>query len=413
MSSKPTVHDLPNLRHIQIFISALHSGSISLAASTMNLTQPAASQGISNLEKDLGATLLVRGGKRVTATEQGEIFAQRAERSIAYLRGGIRAALGHAGDDQKLTDQLLRNITATQIRTLIAIGRHGGFTVAAKSLNLAQPTVHRTAKSLEAACGFDVFRATYGRIGLTAPGHALVQGAKLARAELRQAREELTVLSGTGRRTFVLGSLPLARSQIVPGAILNMLERESELQVRVIEGRYAELLRGLREGDIDCLIGALRNPAPASDVYETALLEDDLIIVCSASHPLAGHSSVALEQTLDFPWIAPPISTPSGQYLFETLDIERRASTPVRVVASSFVLLRELLLSGDFLTVISKAQVKREIAEGSLHELPVPLQGQTRSIGLTMRSKWHPTASQDAFLGALKDAARKATDGAS
>jgi LysR family transcriptional regulator of gallate degradation len=407
LNSRPTVHDLPNLRHIQIFNTALHSGSISLAAGKMYLTQPAASQGISNLEKDLGAQLLVRGGKRVTATEHGEIFAQRAERAIAYLRGGIRAALGHAGRDQKMTDHLLRNITATQIRTLIAIGRHGGYTVAAKSLNLAQPTVHRTAKTLEAVCGFEVFRATYGRIELTAPGQALNQSVKLARAELRQAREELTLLSGKGRRTFVLGSLPLARSQIVPDAIMSMLQREKELQVRVIEGRYAELLRGLREGDIDCLIGALRNPPPASDVYETALFDDDLIIVCAASHPLTRQVSVALEQTLAYPWIAPPISTPSGQYLFETLDIERRASTPVRVVASSFLLLRELLLAGEFLTMISKAPVKKEIAEGSLHELPVPLEGQTRSIGLTMRNKWHPTASQYAFLGALKDAAQK------
>ncbi|WP_435140454.1 LysR family transcriptional regulator [Pseudopelagicola sp. nBUS_19] len=407
MSSKPTVRDLPNLRHIQIFNLALQSGSISLAADRMNLTQPAASQGISNLEKDMGAALLVRGGKSVTATEHGEIFAPRAARAITYLRGGIRTALGHAGQDQRLTDQLLRNITATQIRALIAIGRHGGFTVAAKSLALAQPTVHRTAKSLEAVCSFEVFRATYGRIELTASGHALNQSAKLARAELRQAREELALSTGKGRRTFVLGSLPLAQSQIIPEAITNMLQREKQLQVRVIEGRYAELLRGLREGDIDCLIGALRNPAPASDVSETALFDDDLVIVCAASHPLAQQASVALEQTLAYPWIAPPISTPSGQYLFETLDIERRASTPVRVVASSFVLLRELLLVGGFLTVISKAQVKKEIAEGFLHELPVPLEGQTRSIGFTMRNKWHPTTSQQAFLKALKDVAQK------
>jgi len=407
LSSKLTVHDLPNLRHIQIFNRIQQGGSISSAADKMNVTQPAASQGISNLEKDLAAPLLVRGGKRTTVTEQGEIFAQRSERAIAYLRGGIRAALDHANNDNKRTEQLLRNITATQIRTLIAVGRHGGYTAAAKSLELAQPTVHRTAKSLEAVCGFEIFRVTYGRIELTAPGHALHQNAKLARAELRQAREELAQFSGEGRRTFVLGSLPLARSQIVPDAIMNMLKREKELQVRVIEGRYAELLRGLREGDIDCLIGALRNPAPAHDVYETALFDDDLIIVCSTSHPLAQLKTVTLEQTLCYPWIAPPISTPSGQYLFQTLEIEKRTSTPVRVVASSFVLLRELLLSGDFLTVISKAQVKKEIVGGALSELPIPLKGQTRSIGLTRRSKWHPTASQHAFLAALENAAKR------
>lgn len=405
MAGKPIIHDLPNLRHMQIFELTLRSGSVSRAAEKMHLTQPAASQGISNLETDLGVPLLVRGGKRITATEQGEIFAPRVVRAIEYLRSGIRSALQQAGMDTKLTNQVQRNLTSAQIRALIAIGRHGSFTAAARSLKLAQPTIYRTAKSLEAVCGFDLFRASFGGMELTACGQALNQGAKLARTELRQAREELAQFSGISRRTFVLGSLPLARSQIVPEAIVSMLKREDELQVRVIEGRYAELLRGLREGDIDCLIGALRNPAPSDDVFETTLFDDSLVIVCSSTHPLAKNESVTMDDAKSFPWIAPPISTPAGQYLFETLNIEEMTETPVRVVASSFVLLKELLLSGDFLTVISSTQVQKELIDGQLATLPINLHGHVRNIGLTMRKKWHPTASQAAFLEVLKTTA--------
>lgn len=408
MKTSPIEHDLPNIRHMLLFCHALKSGSISLAADRMFLTQPAASQGIARLEVDLGAPLLIRGGKGITPTEQGEIFFARADRAIEFLKSGLKAALHHAGQDVKKVEQLHRNITAAQLRTLIAMGRHGSFTVAAKSLGLAQPTVHRTAKALEDTCGFTMFRSTVGGIELTAPGQVLNQSAKLARAELRQAREELTLFSGLGRRTFVLGSLPLARSQIVPDAILNMLDREKDLQVRVIEGRYAELLRALREGDIDCLIGALRNPAPADDVVEKRLFGDDLIVVASANHPLAKLETLTLEDTLEYPWIAPPISTPAGQYLFETLEIENKSATPVRVVASSFILLKELLMNGEFLTVISELQVSRELETGHLKALPINLEGQTRQIGLTIRKKWHPTASQQAFLEELGSASERA-----
>ena len=390
-----------------LFCHAFKSGSISLAADKMFLTQPAASQGIAKLERDLGAPLLVRSGKGITATEQGTIFVERAERAVQFLRSGIKSALHHAGEDAKRLDQLQRNVTSAQLRALISIGRHGSFTVAAKSMDLAQPTIHRTAKALEETCGFAIFRRTAGGIELTASGLVLNQSAKLARAEMRQAREELSLFDGLGRHSFVLGSLPLARSQIVPNAIVHMLEKEKELQVRVIEGRYAELLRGLREGYIDCLIGALRLPAPADDVVEDFLFRDDLIIVCSPEHPLALKSECDLQDTLTFPWIAPPVSTPAGQYLFETLDIENKAQTPVRVVASSFGLLKELLSSGDFLTVISQTQVRRELEARTLCALPIRLSGQSRSIGLTMRKKWYPTASQAEFLNALRKASAK------
>lgn len=395
-----------------IFCSARRNGSISDAAAKMYLTQPAASQGIAKLERDLGVPLLVRGGKSISPTNEGEIFGARADRAVEFIKNGLRIALHQSGLDTAKAGQLNRNITAAQLRTLIAMGTHGSYTVAAKSLGLAQPTVHRTAKALEGACGFQIFRTIVGGIELTAPGRVLNQSAKLARAELRQAREELTQYSGLGRRTFVLGSLPLARSRIVPDAILGILKNEKRLQVRVIEGRYAELLRGLREGDIDCLIGALRNPAPADDVIEEDLFDDDLVVVASAGHPLANQSTVTIEDTLSYPWIAPPISTPAGQYLFETLDIENRSQTPVHVVASSFILLRELLLADQFLTVISGLQVRKELDEGLLTALPIKLAGQTRNIGLTMRKKWQPTASQVQFLEALRIASRKATKSA-
>jgi len=403
--------DLPNIRHMLLFYYAQSTGSISKAADKMFLTQPAASQGIAKLEKHLGVPLLVRQGKRMSATDQGEIFANRAERAFDDLRAGLKSALHHSGKDTSRRDQLLRNLTSAQLRALIAIGRHGSFTVAAKSLDLAQPTVHRTAKALEHSCGFPIFRKTANGIDLTDAGRALYQRAKLARAELQQAREELSQIDGLVRKRFVLGSLPLARAQIVPLAITDMLDKQKELQVRVIEGRYSELLRGLREGDIDCLIGALRAPAPAEDVTEERLFDDDLAIICAPAHPLATKANCQIDHTLAYPWIAPPVSTPAGQYLFQTLDIENKAQTPVRVVASSFGLLKELLGSGDFLTVISRTQVIKELEAGSLVALDIALTGQRRAIGLTLRKNWLPTASQGEFLQALRKASDRVHQG--
>ncbi len=47
------------------------------------------------------------------------------------------------------------------------------------------------------------------------------------------------------------------------------------------------------------------------------------MIVAYPSHSLAGRRNILLGDTLDYPWIASPKETPAGQYLFETLGIER------------------------------------------------------------------------------------------
>ena len=59
----------------------------------------------------------------------------------------------------------------------------------------------------------------------------------------------MSALLGKDDARFIVGSLPLSRSEILPRAIDQLIANGSWIQVQVIDGRYAELLRGLREGD--------------------------------------------------------------------------------------------------------------------------------------------------------------------
>jgi DNA-binding transcriptional LysR family regulator len=195
----------------------------------------------------------------------------------------------------------------------------------------------------------------------------------------------------------------------VPAAIQKMVSEEKHLQVRVIEGRYSELLRDLREGEIDCLIGALRNPPPADDIVQEKLFMDSLALIVGPNHPLVGEPAISLEDALSFPWIASPIATPAGQFIFQTLKIEDRPQTPIRVVTSSLVVIRGLMQRDNFVTVISEQQIKEDLRDGTLVKLPIPLENNKRAIGLTTRRNWQPTDAQNRFLETLKNSAVLAT----
>lgn len=392
-----------NIRHMRVFVETARTGSVSTAADLCHLSQPAATQAISSLEANFGTALLIRKRQGSTLTTCGTLVERRTRAALKHLRDGAKNALREAGNKAVRRQNFELSVTASQLRNLIAIANAGSFTVAARSLGLSQPTVHRTARNLEAVAGMPFFTARPSGVRLTAAADAFMRGAKLAQSELKQAVEDISRETGEECGTFVLGSLPLARTAIVPKAIHAMVSTVEGFQVRVVEGRYAELLRSLREGDIDCLIGALRHPIPADDIEQELLFQDALAIVAHPSHPLVDQRMITLGDTVEFPWIAPPKETPAGQYLFDTLQIHKRAETPVRVVSSSMAVLRGVLAEGPYVSIVSQHQIKLDEALGTIAVLDVPLSGHVRDIGLTYRRDWTPTETQSLFIEYLRD----------
>lgn len=401
--------DVPNIRHLRVFREVAECHSVSLAAERAHLSQPAVTQAIAKLETELTVTLFDRRSDGMYATEIGARFLLRVSRALDHLQIGARdaARLGLRQKGRGFTD-FDRLLTAAQLRALVAVSESKNFSMAARNVGISQPSIHRAARNLERLSGLRLFEGAHEGISLTPAAHVLAQRTKLALSELRQGFDEIDDFLGQDSSTIACGALPLARTHILPVAIDRMVRNSRRVQVQVVEGRYLELLHSVRHGDLDFLIGALRDPAPADDIVQEPLFEDPLAIVTGPHHPLAGKATVTLEDIRQYPWVAPPRSTPAGSYLFNTLKIHDLPETPVRVVSSSLVLLRGLLSIGDYVTIISLHQIREELAHGLLSPLAIDLPDSARAIGLTYRRDWRPTTTQQQFLGYLREVAREA-----
>src|SRR5438067_4634621 len=64
-------------------------GSFSRAARELNLTQPAVSMQVAQLERRLGLPLLERVGKRAFPTRAGEVLLAHAARAFRELQAGV------------------------------------------------------------------------------------------------------------------------------------------------------------------------------------------------------------------------------------------------------------------------------------------------------------------------------------
>jgi LysR family transcriptional regulator of gallate degradation len=376
-----------NLRHLRVFLAVVDTSSVTKAAEISHLSQPAVTQGIGKIENTFGASMFKRTPQGLFATPAGDALAKRVRRAFRYLDPALA----------ELSPRLRTVATSSQLEALIAVRECQNFTLAAKRLGLAQPTVHRAITQLEQEAARPLFERTSYGIVATRIAQSLAQAARLAFAELAQAEVDLADMLSEEAGQIVVGAMPLSRSFVLPKAIAAFRKIRPKTPIHILEGPYADLLAGLRRGDIDFLIGALRHPAPIDDVEQRELFTDTLVVVAGNQHPLASRSEISIEELASYPWIVGQRGTPIRTHfdaLFAGSD-----HAPVGIVESgSLILMRELLAITDHLGCISYLQAQAELSRGLVKTLPLDLRHTARPIGLTLRANWLPTLAQQQFL---------------
>jgi DNA-binding transcriptional LysR family regulator len=377
-----------NLRHLRVFLAVVDTNSVTRAADVCHLSQPAVTQALNKIERGLRTSLFTRTPQGLFANAQGDVLAKRVRRAFGFLDPALN----------ELSPRLRMVATTSQLQALIAVRESENFTLAARRLGLAQPTVHRAVTQLEEEAARPLFeRTSYGIVATRAAG-TLAQAARLAFAELAQAEADLAETLSEEAGRIVIGAMPLSRSFVLPRAIAEFRKFRPNTPIHILEGPYADLLAGLRRGEIDFLIGALRDPAPIGDVEQRFLFTDTLVVVAGSNHPLTARSELSVEELAAYPWIVGQRGTPIRRHfdaLFEGLDHPPKSI----VESSSLILMRELLNGTDHLGCISYLQAQAELSRGLLKALPLDLSHTARPIGLTLRINWMPTRAQEQFLG--------------
>ena len=73
------------LRDLKYFLAVAREQNISAAAQSLHLTQPTLSRQLKELEEELGKTLMIRGNRTITLTEEGMLLRKRAEEILELV----------------------------------------------------------------------------------------------------------------------------------------------------------------------------------------------------------------------------------------------------------------------------------------------------------------------------------------
>ncbi len=264
-----------------------------------------------------------------------------------------------------------------QLRTFLAVLRHGSFSRAGQALHLGQSTVSFHVKALEASVGSRLLDRRGGRVRLTASGATLERYARRIIGLRDEALQRLNAEGAgeTGRLLVAASTIP--GDYLLPPVLARFTQDHPKVAVRVEVSDSRRALEVLLAQQVDLAVVGARS----SDrrLAFTAFAEDEVVLVGRSHHPLTSRR-------------------PTEAGLAKVHLIVREEGSGTRAAAAAFIALqgtdgppplevgstnaaKQCVLEGAGLALLSRRAVERELREGTLALVSAP--------GLPVRRRFH------------------------
>jgi DNA-binding transcriptional LysR family regulator len=309
---------------------------------------------------------------------------------------------------------LVMSMNLRDIEYFAVVAQHGHLGRAAEALALSQPALSMSLRRLERSAQAKLVRRTPKGVELTAVGAALLSHIgklQLARDDL--AREVADLAHGRAGHLRI-GASPSNSEVFLPEACSALLMEAPRVTLNVAVLDNDALLPALRKGDLDLAVTHTRQ-SNQPDIAQEIFREDEFVVYCASSHPLARRKSVTLDDLAQERWaISAAVAAgdrpmvPSGSLLALRRLFEERGLPPPQIALVSDLVVFKLraVADSDLVGVTVKANVHAAAAQLQLKILPVKGLDWLRPVAVAYRKDAYLPPAARRFMEILKATAR-------
>lgn len=273
-----------------------------------------------------------------------------------------------------------------QLEIIKAIAESGSFTSAGQKLGISQSAVSRQVLALERELREAIFLRVGRRVRITSVGEELLRLSQRVFQDLNETVERIT-----DHERALAGSLRLAGGMTVSLYVFPVLLREFRrvhplVDVKISAGSSDKCCAMVRAGTVD--LGLVTMPLDEPDLVVTPALEEEMLLVTAASHPLARKRRILPSDLRGEHFVLLETGSSSRRIVDEFLH--REQIEPSVVTDSENVeLLKNLARAGLGITIVPYQAVARETAAGQLFCTRI------HGVSLIRRTGWvHAKASR-------------------
>lgn len=288
-----------------------------------------------------------------------------------------------------------------ELRVFLAIARAGSINAAADQVGMTQPALSRSLRRLEESLGVRLFERHSGGMTPTPFGAALERHSERIEYETARVREEIQMLNGATAGVVRLGLVPSAVTTILQPTIAAVSARAPEIQIQVIEGAGDAMIAAVANGRVDfALVGNISSEF-LPDMIVTPIFEEEVCVAARPDHPVFHTESLSLKHLSKSRWVLPE----KGNAIwigFDSLFRRNGLEPPIPTVATNSVhILKSMVSSGDYLTMMTRVVFKAEEDQGLIRPVPLLSTHWKREVVMVRSRRYSNSPAQDLFLAEL------------
>ncbi len=244
----------------------------------------------------------------------------------------------------------MNQATLHQLRVFEAAARHGSFTRAAEELFLTQPTISMQIKQLTKSVGLPLFEQVGKRLYLTEAGRELFATCRQIFENIAQFEMKVADLKGLKQGQLRLAVITTAK-YFIPRLLGQFCQLYPGIEISLEVTNHEGILERMTNNQDDLYI--MSQVPEHLDVTSQAFLDNPLVVLAPANHPLAGEKNIPIESLANEPFIMrePGSGTRRAvQSLFDDHGLEVR----VQLELGSNEAIKQAIAGGLGISVLSR-----------------------------------------------------------
>lgn len=286
-----------------------------------------------------------------------------------------------------------------QLEVLVAVARERSFSRAAEVLNRTQPAISQAVRRLEQEVGEKLFDRSTKDGTLTFAGEILLDHARQM-LNLRYTAQAALI----EMRNLHHGKVAISANEHTVFYLLPVIEEFRRLhpliKIEVQRGVASRIPKQITGREVE--LGVISFTPNDDSLRSVSVMTDELVLITSPGHKLAGQRSVSIKDLSDEIFVAHNAPSPYRQKVIESFE-KRKTNLNISVELPSLEAIKKLVEKGVGVALVPKLSAAAEIESGRLAALSVKEMKLERKLNIVYRRNSELSHAAKAFLHVAKN----------
>ncbi|PLC55819.1 LysR family transcriptional regulator [Pollutimonas nitritireducens] len=301
---------------------------------------------------------------------------------------------------------LLLRLRTRQLALLSLLDAERNLGRAATALNISQPAASKLLQQAEDTFGVPLFERHARGMAPTPYGEVIVRYARRMLTDFDYMHQEIIALHSGLQGALRIGTVPGAIPQLLAPMLVDYKQQHPHVAVSILVDTSNMMIRQLARGEVDLVLGRLTAGHGEGDYSSAPLLNEALVVVARASHPLVQHDTVSFDELISMEWILQPAGAPQ-RVRFEAALHEAGVDMHLNITETASTIATTAMLEiSDMVAVMPASLAEHYGRLGVIRVLPVDLPIHLQPIHLITRRNQTLSPAATQFVAAMRNHAR-------